>query len=120
MDIIHPDEVIEPGHTRRNLRKLEQQISRFEVSESLLVNLPKVMGQIAATGSKREKIAATRCIIAMVRANNPQPVQHQHLHQHSEDDLSGPDTSEGVDFEQRKQQLRDRIRRLTQSGGNGC
>tara|TARA_R110002020_G_scaffold281963_1_gene497602 strand:+ start:839 stop:1198 length:360 start_codon:yes stop_codon:yes gene_type:complete len=105
------EEIIEPGHTRGNLKIVEQQITNqyFDLPETLLKGLPKLMGQIAATGTKREQIAATRCVIAMMKANNPQPVQHQHLHQHESGKMT--EALEGETVEQRRQILRSRNQR---------
>jgi len=104
-------EIIEPGHTRGNLRMLETQIRNgFEIPESLRKAAPMIVGKILRDGTKREQIAAARVLVAMERVNNPQPVQHQHLHQHGL-----PEQVEGETFEQRRERLRERNRRLTRA-----
>jgi len=107
-------DILEPGHTRRNLKTLETAISRgFEIPENVLKTAPKVMGHIIATGSTREKIAAGRVLVAMVRAS--QPTTHLHAHAHAQD---APIVLEGETFEQRRERLRRRLRNAAESGGD--
>jgi len=104
-------ELIEPGHTRRNLRDLETKLRKgFAISDAMLQAAPLVMAGLLRNGSNREKIAAARVMVAMHNSNNPQ-VQ-AHLHQHVSQP-AGPDESmAGADLEDIKA---DNLRRIASS-----
>ena len=108
------EEIIDPNHTRRDLRMLESVITNgWDIPAVLMKQLPIQMAKIVAEGSRREAIGATRVIVAMHRQNNPQVSLHAHQH------VAAQSVKQGISFEERKQQLRERIARVACDSGNG-
>jgi hypothetical protein len=61
----------DPAHTRGDLRQMESAIRKgWALSDKLLENLPKVLVDVVAKGSMREKIAAARVLVAMKESND--------------------------------------------------
>jgi hypothetical protein len=61
----------DPAHTRGDLRQMESAIRKgWALSDKLLENLPKVLVEVVAKGSMREKIAAARVLVAMKESND--------------------------------------------------
>lgn len=71
-------DLIDPHHTRRDLRRLESAVQRgWVIPETLYENLARHLAQIVARGRDREKIAAARVLVAMNDSNSrnrPTPV----------------------------------------------
>jgi len=61
----------DPAHTRGDLRQMESAIRKgWALSDNVLENLPKVLVEVVARGSMREKIAAARVLVAMKESND--------------------------------------------------
>lgn len=71
-------ELIDPHHSRRDLKRIESAVQRgWVIPESLYENLARHLAQIVARGRDREKIAAARVLVAMNDSNSrnrPTPV----------------------------------------------
>lgn len=120
---MQPSEIIDPPHTRANLKLLETSIRKeFPISEQILAALPNVMMSLVASdkATKREKISAARVIVAMQNSN--QPVVQAHIHKHVQEislDHQPPlePAADGpITIDERKRRCQERIDRLDKLG----
>lgn len=113
-------EIIEPGHTRANCRTLETAIrNEFDIPDVVLKQAPIIMAKIMKDGSNREKIAASRVIVAMQNSNQPNVQAHLHQHQAANPEAVQEMPVGDMNLEEQRRRNSERITRLERLGRIG-
>ena len=75
-------DLIDPHHTRRDLRMIETAISKgWTIPDQLMTALPKVAGALAINGEPREQIAAMQVLLKMKSQNDQQQIARATIQQ---------------------------------------
>ena len=73
-----PELFTEPQHVRGDLQQVAQAVKKgWKIPEQIFDRAGAIIGQILASGSPREKLAAVKCLIAMNEQNTPKTQQTQ-------------------------------------------
>lgn len=111
-------DLIDPPHTRQNLKDLERAINKgFDIPDVILEQAASRMAVIMQSGTNREKIAAARVIVAMQNSNQPQ--MQAHLHQHystAHADAAPEQEPEILDVERQRQRNAEKLDRIKRLG----
>ena len=117
-------DIIDPPHTRANLKQLETAIVKgFDIPDVILEQSASRMAIIMKEGTNREKIAAARVIVAMQNSNQPRMEAHLHQHYQAVAETAQPEPEiathhepEVVDVERQRQRNAARLDRLKRLG----